>query len=120
MIFLLFLNGNANLMYSSMSQKVYYFHLFTQHDLPHNYLLFFNDIQQPFSYSTLNTKALSFLKNLNLKFYIPSLPNTTSKEIMCRQMLFLSSHSELIHLCINIIHGGVYKDFRFNYSHFFN
>ena len=60
--------GRANLVLFNAS-KTQFVQLFTRHNLPDNYPLFFNDIQLPL-FSTLNTLCLSFTKNLNWQIHI--------------------------------------------------
>ena len=62
------------------ASKTQFLQLSTQHCLPDNYLLFFNDTQLPFS-STLNTLGLSFTKNLNRQFHISTLAKSASKKL---------------------------------------
>ncbi|ORD92879.1 hypothetical protein ECANGB1_2401, partial [Enterospora canceri] len=71
--------GRANFVLFNAS-KTQFLQLFTRHNLPDNYPLFFNDTQLPLS-STLNTLVLSFTKNLNWKFHISTLAKSASKKL---------------------------------------
>ena len=71
--------GRANLVLFNAS-KTLFLQLSTRHNLPDNYLLFFNDIQFPLS-STLNTLGVFFTKNLNWQFPISTLAKSASKKL---------------------------------------
>ena len=62
------------------ASKTQFLQLSTRHNLPDNYLLFFNDTQLPLS-STLNTLGPSFTKNRNWQFHISTLTKSASKEL---------------------------------------
>ena len=70
--------SKANLVLFNAS-KTQFLHLYTRHNLPNNYLLFFNDTQLSPS-STLNFLGLSITYNLNWKLHI-SLAETASMKL---------------------------------------
>ena len=71
--------GRANLVLFNPS-KTQFLQLSTQHNLPDNFPIFFNDTQLSLS-STLNTRGLSFNKNLNWQFHISTLAKSASKKL---------------------------------------
>ena len=62
------------------SSKIQFLQLSTRHNLPDNYILFFNDTQLSLS-STLNTLGLSFIRNLNWNFIYLLLLKSASKKL---------------------------------------
>ena len=98
--------GKANLVLFNAS-NTQFLQLSARHNLPDNYLLFFNDIQLSLS-STLNTLGLSLTKNLNWQFHISTLVKSASKklDILWRLSIFFSPsqllalYRGLIRLCM--------------------
>ena len=89
------------------SSKTQFLQLFTQHNLPDNYLLFINDTQLPLS-STLNTPGLSFTKNQNLQFHIYIRAKSASKklDVLSRLCPFFSVSQLLAYLRVWISCSG--------------
>ena len=83
--------------------KAQFLLLYTQHNLPDNYIRFFNDTQLPLSF-TLNTLGLFFFEKSKLAISISTLAKSASKKlsVLWRLCPFFSS-SQLLALYRGLI-----------------
>ena len=105
--------GRANIVLFNTS-KTQFLQLFTRHNFPDNYSLFFKDTQLPLS-STLNTLCQFFIKNLNRQFRISTFAKSASKKlgVLWRLHPFFSP-SQLFALYRGLIHPCMDYGFHVN------